>query len=142
MRLANLDLLKAAYGRYALGAYNVCNLEQIHGLFRGAAQARAPVIVQFTRVMRNYAHSQMLAAMLRGAETIYPEVVFSVHLDHGDEERRVHREFFQRHPGEFDFMPPGRTYMEEFANFVAAKSKVLGAAGKAEPAQGGAQGNL
>ena len=85
MRLATLDLLKSACGRYALGAYNVCNLEQIHGLFRGAAQARAPVIVQFTRVMRNYAHPQMLAAMLRGAETIYPEVAFSVHLDHGDE---------------------------------------------------------
>ena len=85
MRVATIDLMKAAYGRYALGAYNVCNLEQIHGLFRGAAQAQAPIIVQFTRVIRNYAHPQMLEQMLHGAEALYPDVIFSVHLDHGDE---------------------------------------------------------
>src|SRR5258707_1180195 len=85
MRVATLDLMKAACGRYALGAYNVCNLEQIHGLFRGAAKARAPIIVQFTRVIRNYAHPRMLEEMLHGAAAIYPEVIFSVHLDHGDE---------------------------------------------------------
>ena len=68
MRHATIDLLHAAYGRYALGAFNVSNLEQVHGLFRGAAQACAPIIVQFTRVMRNYAHPRMLEAMLRGAE--------------------------------------------------------------------------
>src|ERR1044072_5144515 len=85
MRYATLDLLKSAYGRYALGAYNVCNLEQIHGLFRGAARAKAPIIVQFTRVIRNYAHPRMLEEMLQGAEAIYPEVIFAVHRDHGDE---------------------------------------------------------
>src|SRR5438552_1390571 len=85
MRVATLELLKAAYGRFALGAYNVCNLEQIHGLFRGAAKASAPIIVQFTRVIRDYAHPKMLEEMLQGAQAIYPEVIFSVHLDHGDE---------------------------------------------------------
>jgi hypothetical protein len=40
MRFATLELLRAAYGRYALGAFNVCNMEQIHGLFRGAAKAQ------------------------------------------------------------------------------------------------------
>ena len=85
MRLATIDLLKAAYGRYALGAFNVCNLEQIHGLFRGAAQAKAPIIVQFTRVIRSYAHPRMLEAMLQTAEEIYPSAVFACHHDHGDE---------------------------------------------------------
>src|SRR5688572_21394407 len=85
MRLATIDLLKAAYGRYALGAFNVCNLEQIHGLFRGAARAKAPIIVQFTRVIRNYAHPQMLEAMLQAAEAVYPGTVLSCHHDHGDE---------------------------------------------------------
>jgi len=85
MRVGTAHLLRAAYGHYAVGAFNVCNLEQVHGLFRGAAKARAPVIAQFTRVIRDYAHPLMLEAMLRGAEAIYPEVVFSVHLDHGDE---------------------------------------------------------
>ena len=83
MRVATIDLLKRAYGRCAIGAFNVCNLEQIHGLFRGAATAQAPIIVQFSRVIRNYAHPKMLEAMLSAAETIWPEVVFSVHLDHG-----------------------------------------------------------
>ncbi|MCL4786202.1 MAG: class II fructose-bisphosphate aldolase family protein [Verrucomicrobia bacterium] len=85
MRTRTLDLLLAAQGRYALGAFNVANLEQIHGLFRGAAEARAPVVVQFTRVMRDYAHPLMLEHLLRAAEEIYPEVTFAVHHDHGDE---------------------------------------------------------
>jgi fructose-bisphosphate aldolase class II len=44
---------------------------------------------------------------------------------------RVHREFFQQSPKEFDFIPPGRIYMEEYAAFVAAKCERLGSAGKA-----------
>lgn len=84
MRFATLELLKSARGRYALGAFNVCNMEQIHGLFRGAAKARAPVIVQFSRAIRSYADPTMLAGMTRAAEEIHPEVDFAVHLDHGD----------------------------------------------------------
>jgi fructose-bisphosphate aldolase class II len=85
MRVTSKQLLHAAYGKYAIGAFNVCNLEQVHGLFRGATEARAPVIVQCTRVMRDYAHPLMLEHLLRGAEKIYPEVTFAVHHDHGDE---------------------------------------------------------
>ena len=85
MRIAARELLHAGYGHYALGAFNVCNLEQMHGLFRGATQARAPIIVQFTRVMRDYAQPLMLEHLLRGAESIYPDVTFAVHHDHGDE---------------------------------------------------------
>ena len=85
MRIGTGDLLRSAYGRYAVGAFNVSNLEQIHGLFRGAAKAKAPVIAQFTRVMRDYAHPVMLEQLLRGAEAIYTEVQFAVHHDHGDQ---------------------------------------------------------
>jgi fructose-bisphosphate aldolase class II len=85
MRTRAQDLLLAARGRYALGAFNVANLEQVHGLFRGAIKARAPVIVQFTRAMRDYAHPLMLEHLMRAAEDIFPEVAFAVHHDHGDE---------------------------------------------------------
>jgi fructose-bisphosphate aldolase, class II len=85
MRVPTLELLRAAYARYALGAFNVSSLEQVHGLFRGAASAAAPILIQFTRVMRDYAHPAMLEQILCGAEQIYPEVVFAVHHDHGDE---------------------------------------------------------
>jgi len=85
MRVSTQELLHAAYGKYAVGAFNVCNVEQVHGLFRGATEARAPVIVQFTRVMRDYAHPLMLEHLLSAAEVIYPVVTFAVHHDHGDE---------------------------------------------------------
>ncbi|MEW6158435.1 MAG: class II fructose-bisphosphate aldolase [Verrucomicrobiota bacterium] len=86
MRAATMDLLRAAYSQFAVGAFNVCNMEQMHGLFRGATQARAPILVQFSRPIRNYAHPRMLEAMVRAAEMLYPDVTFAVHLDHGDAE--------------------------------------------------------
>jgi fructose-bisphosphate aldolase class II len=78
-------LFKAAYGRYAVGAYNINNLEQTAGLFRGHAQSKAPFIIQISRGARKYTDKRFLEAMIRAAEQIYPEVVFAVHLDHGDE---------------------------------------------------------
>ncbi len=78
-------LFKAAYGRYAVGAYNINNLEQTVGLFRGHAQSQAPFIIQISRGARKYTDKRFLEAMIRAAEQVYPEVVFAVHLDHGDE---------------------------------------------------------
>ena len=43
---------------------------------------------------------------------------------------RVHREFFRDKPGEFDFRPPGITFMAEYAKFIAHKNKMLGSAGE------------
>jgi fructose-bisphosphate aldolase class II len=42
---------------------------------------------------------------------------------------RVHREFFRDKPGEFDFRPPGKTFIDEYAKFIAHKNKMLGSAG-------------
>ncbi len=78
-------LFKAAYGRYAIGAYNINNLEQTVGLFKGHANSKAPFIIQISRGARKYTDKRFLEAMIRAAEQIYPEVVFAVHLDHGDE---------------------------------------------------------
>jgi len=43
---------------------------------------------------------------------------------------RVHREFFRDHPEQFDFRPPGKTFVEDYANFIAHKNEKLGSAGK------------
>jgi len=43
---------------------------------------------------------------------------------------RVHREFFQQTPREFDFIPPGRIYMDAYAAYVAGKCEKLKAAGR------------
>jgi fructose-bisphosphate aldolase class II len=43
---------------------------------------------------------------------------------------RVHREFFRDKPGEFDFRPPGKIFIEEYAKFIAHKNTKLGSANK------------
>jgi fructose-bisphosphate aldolase class II len=79
-------LFEHAYGKYALGAYNINNLEQIMGMFRGCIESRAPFIIQISKGARAYTDKRMLEAMIRAAEDVFPEAVFAVHLDHGDEE--------------------------------------------------------
>ncbi|HSK12138.1 MAG TPA: class II fructose-bisphosphate aldolase [Phnomibacter sp.] len=74
------------YGRYAIAAVNVFNMEQVHGLFAAAQQAAAPIIVQITPAARNYAYARMMKAMVDAAADIYPEVVYAIHLDHGNED--------------------------------------------------------
>jgi fructose-bisphosphate aldolase class II len=43
---------------------------------------------------------------------------------------RVHREYFRDHPAEFDFRPPGKIFVEEYAKFIAHKNEKLGSAGQ------------
>ena len=85
MIVTTADLFKIAYGRFAIGAYNINNMEQALGLFRGNMDSQAPFIVQISRGARKYASVKMLEAILRAAEELFPEAIFAVHLDHGDE---------------------------------------------------------
>src|SRR5581483_2778971 len=78
-------LFEHAYGKYALGAYNINNAEQTMGLFHGCMDSQAPFIIQISKGARAYTDKRMLEAMIRAAEEIFPEAVFAVHLDHGDE---------------------------------------------------------
>ena len=92
------DLFKHAYGKYAIGAYNINNLEQTVGLFRGNlgkskanddptdASKSAPFIIQISRGARGYTDKRFLEGMIRTAEEVFPEAIFAVHLDHGTEE--------------------------------------------------------
>ncbi len=86
MIVTTKELFEFAYGHYAVGAYNINNMEQTLGLFQGCLLSKAPFIIQLSKGARKYANPSMLEAMMRSAEQIYPEVVFAVHLDHGDEE--------------------------------------------------------
>ena len=86
MIVTTKQLYKVAYGKFAVGAYNVNNMEQILGLFRGNVQSQAPFIIQLSKGARKYADKRMLEAMIRTAEKIFTEAIFAVHLDHGDEE--------------------------------------------------------
>jgi fructose-bisphosphate aldolase class II len=80
------QLFRIAYGKYAVGAYNINNAEQAMGLFKGCLASQAPFIIQISKGARKYTDKRMLEAIIRAAEQIFPEAVFAVHLDHGDEE--------------------------------------------------------
>jgi fructose-bisphosphate aldolase class II len=78
-------LFKLAYGQYAVGAYNINNMEQALGLFQGHLDAQAPFIVQISKGSRKYAGIPMIEAIIRAAENMFPDAIYAVHLDHGDE---------------------------------------------------------
>ncbi len=86
MIVSTKDLFKHAYGKYAIGAYNINNAEQIMGLFRGNLESSAPFIIQISKGARSYTDKRLLEAMIRAADEIFPEAIYAVHLDHGDEE--------------------------------------------------------
>ena len=86
MIVTTRELFKHAYGKYAIGAYNINNLEQTMGLFEGNVRSKAPFIVQLSKGARKYTHKKMLEAMMTTANEIFPDAIFAVHLDHGDEE--------------------------------------------------------
>ncbi|MDY0145012.1 MAG: ketose-bisphosphate aldolase [Kiritimatiellia bacterium] len=85
MIVTTKELFAHAYGKYAIGAYNINNLEQTMGLFQGNVDSKAPFIVQLSRGARAYTHKLMLEAMMKTADEIFPDAVFAIHLDHGDE---------------------------------------------------------
>jgi fructose-bisphosphate aldolase class II len=86
MIVTTKKLFEAAYGKYAIGAYNINNLEQCMGLFRGNLDSQAPFIIQISKGARAYTDKVMLESMIRAADQVFPEAIFAVHLDHGDEE--------------------------------------------------------
>jgi fructose-bisphosphate aldolase, class II len=86
MIVTTAQLYKVAYKKFAVGAYNINNLEQTMGLFRGNMQSKAPFIIQLSKGARGYTDKRMLEAIIRTAEAIFPEAIFAVHLDHGDEQ--------------------------------------------------------
>jgi len=86
MIVTTKKLFEAAYGKYAVGAYNINNLEQTMGLFRGNLMSRAPFIIQISKGARSYSDKLMLEGLIRSADQVFPEAIFAVHLDHGDEQ--------------------------------------------------------
>ncbi len=79
-------LLKNAHRKYALGSYNIANLEQFMGLFKGCTESQAPFLLALTDLALYYSHPKLLESMIRGMEEIFPDAVFAVHHDHGNEE--------------------------------------------------------
>ena len=81
--VTSTEMFKKAYeGGYAIGAFNVNNMEIIQGITEGAKMENAPVILQVSAGARKYAKHVYLMKMIEAAvqDTDLPIVV---HLDHG-----------------------------------------------------------
>jgi len=75
---------KAIEGHYAIGAFNVNNMEIIQGIVEGAADEKAPIILQFSAGARKYARHEYLVKLVQAAlETSDLPIV--LHLDHGED---------------------------------------------------------
>ena len=86
MIVTTAQLFKIAYGQFAVGAYNINNMEQALGLFQGHIDAQAPFIIQLSKGARKYANARVLEGLIRAVEGEFPDAIFAVHLDHGDEQ--------------------------------------------------------
>jgi fructose-bisphosphate aldolase class II len=75
---------EAARGGYAVGAFNVNNLEQIQAVLEAARETRSPVILQASRKARPYAGDAFLRHLMLAAVETYPEIPLVMHQDHAN----------------------------------------------------------
>ncbi len=77
-------MFKKAYeGGYAIGAFNVNNMEIIQGIVEAATEENAPLILQVSSGARKYANPTYLRKMVEAAEEV-SHLPICLHLDHGD----------------------------------------------------------
>ncbi|EKD57033.1 MAG: hypothetical protein ACD_58C00019G0002, partial [uncultured bacterium] len=76
-------LAKAYAGGYAIGAFNVNNMEMIQGITEAAKEEKAPLILQVSSGARKYANQTYLVKLVEAA-LIETDLPICLHLDHGD----------------------------------------------------------
>ncbi len=79
------EMFKKAYnGGYAVGAFNVNNMEIVQGITEACREEKAPVILQVSKGARAYANHTYLVKLVEAAVLECPEIPIALHLDHGD----------------------------------------------------------
>ncbi len=83
-KVSTRELFDAALkGGYAVGAFNVNNMEIIQGIVEAAAEEKAPLILQVSKGARSYARHNYLMHLIQAALEQF-DLPIAVHLDHGD----------------------------------------------------------
>ena len=79
------EMFKKAYdGGYAIGAFNVNNMEIVQGITEAAGELKSPVILQVSKGARAYANHTYLVKLVEAAVIENPDIPIALHLDHGD----------------------------------------------------------
>jgi fructose-bisphosphate aldolase class II len=71
-------------GGFAVGAFNVNNMEITQGIIEACAAEKSPLILQISKGARKYANMRYLKHMIDAAVEDHPELPIAIHLDHGD----------------------------------------------------------
>ncbi|NIA28952.1 MAG: ketose-bisphosphate aldolase, partial [Actinobacteria bacterium] len=83
-KVSTKELFEKAYGGgYAIGAFNVNNMEIIQGIVEAAEEEHAPLILQISKGARSYAKHEYLMKLIEAALEL-SGLPIAVHLDHGD----------------------------------------------------------
>ena len=79
------EMFKKAYdGGYAIGAFNVNNMEIVQGITEAAGELNSPDILQVSKGARAYANHTYLVKLVEAAVAENPQIPIALHLDHGD----------------------------------------------------------
>ena len=82
--VTSTEMFKKAYaGGYAIGAFNVNNMEIVQGITEAAREEKAPLILQVSKGARAYANHTYLVKLVEAAVIECPEIPIVLHLDHG-----------------------------------------------------------
>ena len=78
------EMFKKAYdGGYAIGAFNVNNMEIVQGITEAAQEEKAPLSLQVSKGARAYANHTYLVKLVEAAVIECPDIPIALHLDHG-----------------------------------------------------------
>ena len=82
--VTSAEMFKKAYdGGYAIGAFNVNNMEIVQGITEACKEEKAPVILQVSKGARAYANHTYLVKLVEAAVIECPKIPIVLHLDHG-----------------------------------------------------------
>mgnify|MGYP000181724112 CR=1 FL=1 len=86
--VTSTEMFKKAYdGGYAIGAFNVNNMEIVQGITEAARDLEAPLILQVSKGARAYANHTYLVKLVEAAVIECPNIPIALHLDHGPDLR-------------------------------------------------------
>jgi len=84
MLISGAELLNRAHKEgYAVGAFNINNMEMLKAIFEAANEASSPIIVEASEGAIKYAGADMIYSMTKTLSDRYPHIPVALHLDHG-----------------------------------------------------------